>query len=163
MSPLRELGTLGVMMTIIGVGLLARAIVIQTGRLKGPLLRSFERYSDTPARYNFTRDLLVYAALLVGGATLLLAQVVTLSTPWSIPTVLLLATAWLAHTLREELESFMPQPRWFARLMRMTTPAERRRIAYAWLNITPAMRKHYNAQDDAFFAWVDLVLLAVVE
>jgi hypothetical protein len=31
------------------------------------------------------------------------------------------------------------------------------------LNITPAMRKHYNAQDDAFFAWVDLVLLAAVE
>lgn len=47
-------------------------------------------------------------------------------------------------------------------MARKTTPDDRRRLAYAWGRISPAMRAHYNAQDEAFHAWVDLVMLAAV-
>ncbi len=162
MESMRGYWGLGLLLAFMGCGLLIRALLIQTGRYKAPLLREFERYRDAPFRYNVLRDLAAYTGATWGGIILVLAHLTPLPTPWLLPMALLWGAALLAHWLGADLEPIMPMPRWFARFLRMTSASERRRIAYAWLNITPAMRKHFNAQDDDFFAWVDLVMLTVV-
>jgi hypothetical protein len=162
MEEMRGYWALGLLMAWVGGGLLTRAIFVQAGRLKGPLLRPFERYGDAPYRYNSLRDLVLCAAVFYSGIILFVAHFAPLAVSWLLPSLALGAAAVLAHWLESDLQPLMPKPGWFARFMRATTEPERRRIAYAWLNITPAMRAHFNAQDEAFFRWVDLVMLGVV-
>lgn len=162
MESMRGFWALGLLMAFVGGGLLVRAIFVQAGRLKGPLLRPYEQYGDFPYRYNSLRDLTLCAAIFYAGIVLLVAHYVLLSAGWLLPALLLALASALAHWLSDDLQPLMPKPGWYARFVRQTSDVERRRVAYAWLNITPAMRAHFNAQDDAFFTWVDLVLLATV-
>lgn len=162
MEGLRGYGALGLLMTFVGFIMLARLIVIQTGRLKDPLLRIFERYRSAPYRYNSLRDMALYCGGGLGGLVLVAAHFTPLGTPWLLPMAMMWALALLLHALGGDLEPLLPKPRWFARFLRDTPLPERRRIAYAWLNITPSMRKHFNAHDEAFFAWVEMVTLAVI-
>jgi hypothetical protein len=162
MEAMRGFWALGVLMAFVGGGLLVRAIFVQAGKLKGPLLRPYERYGDLPYHYNSLRDLALYAAIFYAGIVLLVAHYVLLPAGWLLPVVLFTLAAALAHWLSDDLQPLMPKPGWYARFLRQTRDDERRRVAYAWLNITPAMRAHFNGQDEAFFTWVDLVMLAAI-
>jgi hypothetical protein len=160
MEVFRAFAALGLPLWIYGLVMLTRAVLIQAGRLKGALLREFQPYDEQPRRYNSLLDLTLHAGLLWGGVVLFLANYTTIASAWMLPAVMLLLLAWVAYGFQNDLQTVMPRPRWFQDVVQRTTAEERRRIAYAWLSITPNMRRHYNAHDQAFFRWVDLVLLA---
>lgn len=160
MEGLRGMWGFGLLLTGGGILLLIRAIVIQLGKAKGPLLERFETALDVSIHYNSLRDLAIDGAMVWAGAVLLIGHFTNISASWLLPVSAMLALSALAHWLGELLRPVMPKPAWYQCVIQKTTPEDRRRLAYAWQKISPAMRAHYNAQDEAFFSWVDLVMLA---
>lgn len=99
-------------------------------------------------------------ALLSGGF------LVTTSNAVGFMGVFFLVLAWISHNLKERIIGILkelPQvPRWYDTFLDQTSRYERRRIAYMWLRLPVRTRWIYNASDNFFFQWIDLVILASV-
>ena len=152
--------------------LLLRTGLVLSGLLKGPVLHSFEKYGDEENFYYPLAQLMLWSIPLFMSIFFGIVQPWLSQRPTSPPltafltVVVILITIWLYPHIttlaKQHPDIFLRYPRWYARLRRRTSRAERRRIAYRWLQLPYRLRLIYNGNDTAFFQWVDLVIIATI-
>jgi len=154
------------MLTLIGAailsGLFTRSLLIVLGWYKDPILRQFEQYGEEELMHSPLLALLMWAALLFVFALVMFFGMMYLLLPvfvLSIPIVYLYPS--LKGWVRQHPQIFMAYPRWYGHLVRMTEREERRRLAYLWLRLPLRTRVVYNASDEYFAQWRDLVLMTM--
>ena len=138
-----------------------RAFLIVMGTYKDPVLASFENYGEEKV-FSPIFSLTVWVIIFVYLALFLYVQAGPLFA------LGLLIGAFIA-SMRERMEEwrykydsmFRVFPRWYFELVQRTDREERRRIAYLWLRLPLATRLLYNARNEYFHHWVDLVLMSI--
>lgn len=145
---------------------LMREALIIVGMLKGPILAKFERYGDDERFYYPVPRILIAAGVFALGIGVWIYPYVRLPLMPAGPGILLFFAAYFAHQhidfARRHPEIFQSFPRWHRELREYTTRAERRRIAYMWLDLPLKTRLLYNSSDRAFLHWADMIVLATV-
>jgi hypothetical protein len=147
---------LGFIMCFIMMG---RVALIVSGRLKGPVLRNFERYGDDETYYQPLTWLLVWFCLSLYFLNYLIGFVFCMEP--LVVAVLYMAYVLLNHpqTIKKHDWLFLRYPLWLADLRDRTSRLERRRIAYMWLRLPRRTRFAYNSNDRAFLEWADFIIL----
>ena len=143
------------------MGLLVRSFLIVLGYYKDPVLRSFEVYGSEVI-YSPILGLIFWSMLAAGFAFLTIfgvSVVLVLVMLAFIPVVLIYPR--FADYVRAHPSTFLMYPRWYARLMDLTSRDERRRMAYLWLRLPLRTRLLYNTHDAHFEQWADLVLMTM--
>ena len=157
---------IGIPLILIGSFQLIRAVLVISGRLKGPLLRIFEAYTDKPQEFNSLRALALWTIVIIVGILICLSELMALSIAAFIPLILAILIATVAHEqapfVRHYLPFLMPEPHWYVDLSSRTTLMERRRIAYMWLRLPRRTRILFDHHDVAFRIWVDLVIMGTL-
>jgi hypothetical protein len=161
-----------ILVFLVSAFFLFRTTLILAGLLKGPILKSFEKYGDEENLYfpavHFVWWLPVFLASF--GLWLFDSKIpAALRSPY-IPYCAVMIGAYLMYASYRPLMNFAERhgdwfaayPRWYNELRERTTRAERRRIAYMWLYLPWRARLLYNSNNVAFLVWLDLVLLATV-
>ncbi|HEX2907900.1 MAG TPA: hypothetical protein VHO69_13610 [Phototrophicaceae bacterium] len=145
---------------------LARSTLILIGWIKGPIIRSFEKYGDQEAPY-----LPLIPLLLWGGVfAMAVGSWGTGYLPLAFPLIALGFIAIIAALLAYENtprvahlhNRLIKTPYWYHALRERTTRYERRRIAYAWLRMPWRTRMAFNTNDHSFFIWADFVIMSTV-
>jgi hypothetical protein len=156
----------GVILILVGGYFFARTILVILGRLKSPLLHTFEPYTDTPPMYNSLRNIAIWLTILLFGIVSCLADFMRVPFMLVIPIVLAAIIAFAAEAnaaaIYERVPCLMPLPGWYRELMARTTKLERRHLAYRWLALPSRARAHYNYNDKAFRLWADLVIASCI-
>jgi len=149
---------------LIAVGLLVlmlRSWLIVLGLYKEPILNTFEVYGDERI-YSPMFRLVLWTVVFVWFSLILLAgfDAVGLLT---LILLLPLTSVYqrIVPLIRNNPGLFMRFPAWYYWLIEHTTREERRRIAYLWLRLPLRTRLLYNARDEYFRQWVDLVLMTI--
>lgn len=149
---------------LIGLGLLVLAVragLIVLGIYKEPVLRRFETYGEespySPALGLLCWSIIFTAYLMVSllnvGAVLFL--LIFLLAPFSV------VYNHSQAIVRQYPSLFTFYPRWYSDLVDRTSRDERRRLAYLWLRLPLRTRLLYNARDEFFNQWADLVLMTI--
>jgi len=151
---------------LVSIAFLLRIGLILVGLLKGPILRTFEKYGDDETVYYPLPSLLLWGGILVLSASTILGQQLAIFMPSWLIGVGMIGAGYLAYTHPEIPRSFpqifMIYPRWYYELRERTSRYERRRLAYMWLWLPPRLRLIYDGSDTAFNQWADLVILATM-
>ncbi len=153
---------------IISLIFLIRTVLIITGLLKDPVLRTFEKYGDDENIFNPLNSLLLWTGLLIVSISPILANsLVTSMFSVALPGLLMIGGAYFLITnpqfVRQYPNIFFIYPRWYHELRSRTTRSERRRIAYKWLWLPNRLRLAYNGNDRAFSQWADLIIMATMD
>jgi hypothetical protein len=152
----------GVLLLVVGCYCFVRTLLIISGRLKSPLLRTFERYDDRPRLLNSARDLAASVACAMAGFYALVISRHTLPAIALMPMFAALAFVLLAHEqaafIRTWLPLLMPLPTWYVDILSRTSAHERRHLAYMWLGLPRRVRQRYEQDDSQFLRWADLVI-----
>jgi len=138
-----------------------RAFLIVIGFYKEPVLRQFESYGEE-IHYSPFLSLILWAiglCLFLMLALLESSQLVLIIIVAVAPVALMYSS--LPELIRDYPDVFLLYPRWYRDLTSGTSREERRRIAYMWLRLPMRTRLLYNARDEWFREWADLVLLTV--
>jgi hypothetical protein len=138
-----------------------RAFLIVLGTYKDPVLASFEHYGEEKISSPFL-GLTLWTVLFIYFALFIYVQAGFLF-------MLGLILGGVIFSFRNALEewqnryvtAFRMFPRWYFELAQRTDREERRRIAYLWLRLPLQTRLLYNARNEYFHQWVDLVLLSI--
>lgn len=144
---------------IISFVYLVRTVLIIAGKLKGPILRHFERYGPNEFFYQPLPAFLGWlAAFMVGLGGVLNATVIFM------PIAILFAILSIVIWSMPEISARYPQwllryPYWLHELRERTGRYERRRMAYMWLRLPRRLKSTYNGNDGAFHEWADFVIL----
>lgn len=149
------------LLAFIALMMTLRAFLIVMGTYKDPVLASFEHYGEEQV-FSPIFSLTVWVIIFVYLALFLYVQAGPLFA------LGLLIGAFIA-SIRERMEEwrykydsmFRMFPRWYFELVQRTDREERRRIAYLWLRLPLATRLLYNARNEYFHHWVDLVLMSI--
>ena len=151
---------------VVSIAFLLRLGLIMTGLLKGPILRSFEKYGDSENIYYPLPALLLWGGVFMLSLSRIIAITAGIWLPTTIPGLALLVGAYFAQSHpelpRQFPRLFMSFPRWYFDLRDRTSRYERRRLAYMWLWLPPRLRFIYNGNDRAFNQWADLVIMATM-
>lgn len=145
---------------------LTRLVLMITGRLKGPIIHSFERYGDDePFFYPWPQFFLWLGFWLITLQFLVVAWMgILLATFWM--GIALLVAAVVAYRLTNRAREWaflrVLYPFWLQDLWERTTRIERRRIAYMWIRIPWKTRLYYNSSDQAFLQWADMIIMATL-
>ena len=150
---------------LLSLAALIRMSLVLSGRLKGPLLSTYEPYGEEQPFYPLPMLLFWMGTLIFTSGVLLYG-----SARGFIGLDLIGFSLWilalLAHYFRGIGMSVMrllpTLPRWTLRLRDVAGRVERRRVAYMWLRLPRRTRLLYNISDRFFFLWVDLVVMASV-
>lgn len=149
---------------LVSIAFFLRIGLIMTGMLKGPVLRTFEKYGGDEELYYPLPALLLWSGVMLISLTALLAESARIFLPTGLPGLLLLMLAFLARNhpefAREYPNIFLHYPRWYHQLRDRTSRYERRRLSYMWLWLPRRLRLIYNGSDRAFNQWADLVIMA---
>ncbi len=154
----------GIMLFIIFLGvtiMLIRSVMVVMGLYKEPIMRQLEHYGEERP-YSPLLQLIVWSIILFA-----LCIVILFNSNSAIMLFVLLSFPglWLYWQIRDSVLSypdiFLVYPRWYHQLNASTTREERRRLSYMWLDLPPRLRLLYNARDDAFYLWAELVMLSV--
>ena len=149
---------------LVSIAFFLRIGLIMTGMLKGPILRTFEKYGGDEELYYPLPALLLWSGVIVLSLTALLVDSASILLPTGVPGLLLLGFAFLARNhpefAREHPDIFLHYPRWYHQLRARTSRYERRRLSYMWLWLPRRLRLIYNGSDRAFDQWADLVIMA---
>ncbi len=153
---------------LISLVFLIRTVLIITGLIKGPVLRTFEKYGDEEIIYHPTPSLLMWTGVLLLTISPVMSAALTttlFSLAW--PGLLMIGGAYFLHNhpevARQYPDIFMIYPRWYHELRSRTSRYERRRIAYKWLWLPARLRLAYNGNDRAFSQWADLIIMATMD
>jgi hypothetical protein len=147
--------------TLILLGLMIRSWLIVLGLYKDPIFNVFERYGEE-------RLYVPLVSLILWTGAFSLFVLVTFFGVQMLAIPLFFAALPAAYLypyfrrfVRRHHDWFMRYPRWYQRLQHMTEREERRRLAYMWLRLPAGTRLIYNASDQYFEQWRDLVLLTI--
>lgn len=153
-----------------------RTLLILLGRLKEPLLHTFERYGEEVIYYPLLELGGWLIAFIMSTWALLLSFNHALQVPQSIielalpiiPMSYIVVFHQTVHGIGA-LKSIQPllnrlhvYPLWYRDLRSRTSRYERRRIAYLWLRLPRRLRAIFNMNDPAFLQWADLVIMGAV-
>ena len=142
----------------------ARQLFIVFGMHKGPVLKTCEIFGPEEILYYPLPQLLFWPGLLFTSGGILLRQFAPFyAVSGAFGAILIIGggTAFYAEKRLRFTKKFSPLvPGWYVRLLRETSRGERRRIAYMWLRLPQRTRLLYNADDDLFFVWVELVIVS---
>lgn len=152
---------------VFSAGVTVRLILLVLGRRKGPLLQKLERYGELEPFYPLW-ELVYWILLLCSTSVMALTMYPRDSVRWQ--HLLLLGLILLLVALEYNrparfvalLQRLPMLPLWYARLLRIASRAERRRVAYMWLHLPLRVRAAYDASDALFFNWADLVVMSAV-
>lgn len=151
---------------LISIAFLLRIGLILIGLLKGPVLRTFEKYGDAENVYYPLPSILLWGGVFILSITSFLATRAGIFLPTVPMGLFLIVAAYLAYTNPQLAQHyprlFMSYPRWYFDLRERTSRYERRRLAYMWLWLPRRLRLIYNGSDAAFNQWADLVILATM-
>ena len=146
--------------------MLFRLLLMLTGQLKGPVLGYFERYGESEGHFFPVPSLLFWSGMVILFTGFALERLVRFDFPSELLAVIFFVAAWLAFSGKEWVESYVSRlpklPRWYGELYETTTRHERRRIAYMWLRLPLRTRLLYNANNNAFRQWTEMVILATL-
>jgi len=141
--------------------LFVRACLVTLGVYKEPILTAFQHYGEEVG-FSPLFDACVWGLLLVYMTFMILVP-----SPFLIIIGLLAFAVFsvLYWQVRDSVmgypQLFLRYPEWYRDIVNQTTREERRKLAYMWLGLPLRTRLRYNAQNDAFRKWVELVLLSV--
>lgn len=150
-----------VMIFMIACLLFIRAVLVTFGYYKEPVLAAFQQYGDEVG-FSPLLDMLLWGSLmaylifvaLVPSSMLILFGVVSL--------ILFIAMYWqVKDNIMNYPAIFLQYPRWYRDIVDHTSREERRKISYMWLGLPFRTRLVYNAREDAFRKWVELVVISV--
>src|SRR5262249_47742862 len=151
------------MALLFAVALMGRSFLILFGRIKEPVLRSFEHYGEelhySPVFQLILRTLAVIVCIemlvsairrispFIPGLTIL-ALLVLMYIDFSTPAIKVLQRLlWLLPVF----------PLWYRDVLSRTSRYERRRIGYLWYRLPAKTRSAFNLSDELFIEWVDFV------
>jgi len=141
--------------------LFIRAVLVTFGFYKEPVLSAFQQYGDEVG-FSPLLDMFVWGivvaylifVVLVPSSILILFGVVSV--------ILFLVGYWqVKDNIMNHPEIFLQYPRWYRDIVDHTSREERRKISYMWLGLPFRTRLLYNAREDAFRKWVELVVISV--
>jgi hypothetical protein len=157
---------LGILFVCVCLVPILNALLIILGRIKTPVLQSFERYGEAEIIYHPLLQLLIWTGLLIGGARIYAGIVYdNLYALFDAPLVMGLVFAlWrrYADQLRPRFDRHLILPQWYRELLQRTSRYERRRIAYMWLHLPQNTRAALDTDTTAFLHWADLVIMGNV-
>lgn len=138
-----------------------RSALVIVGLYKDPVLASFENYGEERV-YSPMVWLVIWMGLT---AYLALFLVIAAPAVFTVGLVAMLPLSalhkQLEETVKAQSEIFRRFPAWYYQLAERTNREERRRIAYLWLRLPSRTRSLYNARQERFEQWVDLVLTTI--
>lgn len=138
-----------------------RAALIALGYYKEPVLAAFQQYGDEVG-FSPLLDMILWGSIMsylifvaiVPSSMLILFGVVAV--------VLFVAMYWqVKDNIMNYPAIFLQYPRWYRDIVDHTSREERRKISYMWLGLPFKTRLLYNAREDAFRKWVELVVISV--
>lgn len=141
--------------------LFIRAVLVTFGYYKEPVLSAFQQYGEEVG-FSPLLDMFVWGVVvaylifvvLVPSSLLILFGVVSI--------ILFVAGYWqVKENIMNHPEIFLQYPRWYRDIVDHTSREERRKISYMWLGLPFRTRLLYNAREDAFRKWVELVVISV--
>lgn len=138
-----------------------RASLVTLGYYKEPVLTAFQQYGDevnfSPLLETVLWGILLgymFFIALVPSSTLIMLGVVMF--------VIFVSLYWqLKDNINNHPDVFLQYPRWYREIVDHTSREERRKLSYMWLVLPLRTRLLYNARQDAFHKWVELVMLSV--
>jgi hypothetical protein len=155
------MSTVLVMIFMIACLSFMRAVLITLGYYKEPVLSAFQQYGDEVG-FSPLLDMILWGSIMsylvfvviVPSSMLILFGVVAL--------VLFIAMYWqVKDNIMNYPAIFLQYPRWYRDIVDHTSREERRKISYMWLGLPFKTRLLYNAREDAFRKWVELVVISV--
>lgn len=138
-----------------------RAVLVTFGYYKEPVLSAFQQYGEEVG-FSPLLDMFVWGivvaylifVVIVPSSLLILFGVVSI--------ILFVAGYWqVKENIMNHPEIFLQYPRWYRDIVDHTSREERRKISYMWLGLPFRTRLLYNAREDAFRKWVELVVISV--
>ena len=141
--------------------LFVRALLVAFGFYKEPVLAAFQQYGDEVG-FSPLLDMFLWGSVVaylifvavVPSSMLILVGVVSI--------VLFVTVYWqVKDSIMDHPEIFLQYPRWYRDIVDHTSREERRKISYMWLGLPFRTRLLFNAREDAFRKWVELVVISV--
>lgn len=141
--------------------LFLRASLVTFGFYKEPVLSAFQQYGDE-VRFSPLLDMLLWGFVLVFFLFMAIVPSAILVMFGIVFFTILFLTYWrVKENVMEYPEVFLQYPRWYRDIVEHTSREERRKISYMWLGLPFRTRLLYNAREDAFRKWVELVVISV--
>ena len=153
--------TVLVIIFIISCLLFLRAVLITFGYYKEPVLSAFQQYGDEVG-FSPLLDMLLWGSViaylifvaLVPSSMLILFGILSI--------ILFTSLYWqVKDKIMNHPEIFLQYPKWYRDIVDHTSREERRKISYMWLGLPFRTRLVFNAREDAFRKWVELVVISV--
>jgi hypothetical protein len=155
------MGLVLVALIVIAFVLFLRACLVTLGWYKEPILSAFQQYGDEVG-FSPLFDSIVWGWIL---AYLLLLVIVPSSFLVVLGVLIFAISATLYWRIKDSIlnhpEVFLRYPRWYREIVNTTSREERRKLSYMWLGLPLRTRLLYNAHEEAFRKWVELVVLSV--
>jgi len=153
---------------LVAVTLMARSFLILFGRIKEPILHTFEHYGEE-IHYSPVYQLILRLVAVSVCIELLISTIRRISPFIPGLTIMLLVvlgyigfSASTVKVFRHVVWAFPVFPLWYRDVLSRTSRYERRRISYLWYRLPAKTRSAFNWSDELFIEWVDFVVMGAV-
>jgi len=150
-----------ILIFIVACLLFLRAVLVTFGYYKEPVLAAFQQYGDEVG-FSPLLDMFLWGGIM---AYLIFVAVVPSSMLilFGVVSIILFASLYwqVKDNIMNHPEIFLQYPRWYRDIVDHTSREERRKISYMWLGLPFRTRLLFNAREDAFRKWVELVVISV--
>ena len=138
-----------------------RSTLVTFGYYKEPLLAAFQKYGEESALSPLL-DMLIWGGIMA----YMLFIVIVPSSLLVLLGVMVFTTFMIVYwRVKDNIMNypavFLQYPRWYRDIVDHTSREERRKISYMWLGLPFRTRLLFNAREDAFRKWVELVVISV--
>ena len=141
--------------------LFIRSCLVTMGFYKEPIISAFQQYGEEVG-FSPLFDAFTWGCAL---GYLIFLMVVPSTFLVMVGVMIFVAYVLLYWKIRDNVMSypglFLRFPRWYRDIVDHTSREERRKLSYMWLVLPLRTRLLYNAHQDAFRHWVELVVLSV--
>lgn len=141
--------------------LFLRAALITFGYYKEPVLSAFQQYGDEVG-FSPLLDMVMWGVIM---AFMMFLAIVPSSLLILLGVIIMTLGGFFYWQVKDNImnypELFLQYPRWYRDIVDHTSREERRKISYMWLGLPLRTRLLYNAREDAFRKWVELVVISV--
>ena len=141
--------------------LFLRASLVTFGYYKEPVLTAFQQYGEEVG-FSPLLDMMLWGIVMTFMLLLAIVPSSMLILFGVIFMTVLTTFYWRAkENVMDYPAVFLQYPRWYREIVDHTSREERRKISYMWLGLPLRTRLLYNAREDAFRKWVELVVISV--
>ena len=141
--------------------LFLRASLVTFGYYKEPVLSAFQQYGEEVG-FSPLLDMMMWGSAM---AYMIFLAIAPSSLLIMFGVLILTVFAFIYWRVKENIMDypavFLQYPRWYRDIVDHTSREERRKISYMWLGLPFRTRLLFNAREDAFRKWVELVVISV--